>query len=80
MENVSFENMAIVACGTVSLELNFLKEEGFLNTDHTFFTTPGLHQDIPELERQLIRQINKAKERTGRVLVVYGGKFCYVTT
>ena len=43
-----------------------------------FFTTPGLHEDIHELERQLVRQIQKAKEKTGKVLVVYGGKFCYV--
>ena len=74
MENVSFADIAIVACGTMSLELNFLKEAGFLDTEHIFYTTPGLHQDIPELERQLISQINKAKETTGKVLVVYGGK------
>ncbi|MBW1796481.1 MAG: DUF1638 domain-containing protein, partial [Deltaproteobacteria bacterium] len=28
--------------------------------------------------RQLIYRINKAKEKAGSVLVVYGGKFCYV--
>ncbi len=78
MNAVSFENISIVACGTVSLELNFLKDEGFLDTSHLFFTTPGLHEDIHELERQLVRQIQKAKEKTGKVLVVYGGKFCYV--
>jgi hypothetical protein len=78
MATVSFENITIVACGTMSLELNFLKKEGFLNTDHILYTTPGLHQDIPELERQLVKQINKAKEKTDKVLVVYGGKFCYV--
>jgi hypothetical protein len=37
-----------------------------------------LHQDIPELERQLVRRITKAKEKTDRVVVIYGGKFCYV--
>jgi hypothetical protein len=58
--------------------LNHLKKEGFLDTNHLFFTTPGLHEDIPELERQLIEKINKAKEETDKVLVVYGGKFCYV--
>jgi hypothetical protein len=78
MEKVSFENIAIVACGTLSLELNFLKEEGFLNTDHIVYTTPGLHQDIPEMERQLVKQIGKARDKAGSVLVVYGGKFCYV--
>lgn len=78
MGNVSFEDIAIVACGTLSLELDFLKEEGFLDRAHILYTTPGLHQDIPELERQLIKQINKAKEKTDKVLVIYGGKFCYV--
>jgi hypothetical protein len=74
----AFADIAIVSCGTLSLELNFLKAEGFLGTAHLSFTTPGLHEDIHELERQLVSRIRKAKERAGRVLVVYGGKFCYV--
>jgi len=78
MDNVSFADIAIVSCGTLSLELNFLKKEGFLNTNHLFFTTPGLHEDIRELEHQLIQRIDKAKEKTDKVLVIYGGKFCYV--
>lgn len=78
MSDTSFSNIAIVACGTMSLELNFLKNEGFLDTDHLYYTTPGLHQDIPELERQLVSKIQKAREKVGKVLVVYGGKFCYV--
>jgi len=78
MNKISFSDIAVVSCGTLSLELNFLKQEGFLDTPHLFFTTPGLHEDIHELERQLVRQIRRAKEKTGKVLVVYGGKFCYV--
>ena len=78
MENVSFSDIAIVSCGTLSLELNYLKQTGVLDTDYLYFTTPGLHEDIRELERQLIRQIKAAKEKTDNVLVVYGGKFCYV--
>jgi hypothetical protein len=78
METISFEDIAVVSCGTLSLELNQLKKEGFLDTPHLYFTTPGLHQDIRELERQLVARINKAREKTGKVLVVYGGKFCYV--
>jgi hypothetical protein len=78
METITFENIAIVSCGTLSLELNHLKKEGFLDTRHLYFTSPGLHQDIHELERQLIGRIHKAREKTGKVLVVYGGKFCYV--
>lgn len=68
----------MVSCGTLSLELNYLKKEGFLDTQHLFYTTPGLHEDCNELERQLIDRIGKAKEKSDKVLVVYGGKFCYV--
>ena len=78
MDKVSFSDIAIVSCGTLSLELNYLKNEGFLDSDHLFFTTPGLHEAPRELERQLIQRISKAREKTDKVLVVYGGKFCYV--
>ena len=78
MKAESFQDIAIVSCGTLSLEIAYLRNEGFLDTPHLFFTSPGLHQDIFELERQLVSRINKAKEKTGKVLVVYGGKFCYV--
>ncbi len=78
MEGVSFSEIAIVSCGTLSLELNYLKQAGLLDTDHLYFTTPGLHEDIHELESQLIRRIETAKEKAAKVLVVYGGKFCYV--
>ena len=78
MKTLSFENIAVVSCGTLSLELNHLRDEGFLDTEHLLFTTPGLHQDIPELERQLLRKIERGRQIAGKVLVVYGGKFCYV--
>lgn len=78
MTQHGFADISIVSCGTMSLELNHLKKEGFLDTPQIFYTTPGLHQDIPELERQLVRLIDRAREKTGKVLIVYGGKFCYV--
>ena len=78
MESVSFSNIAVVSCGTLSLELNHLRSEGFLDAEHIFYTTPGLHENIRELEKQLIERVNKAKEKADKVLVVYGGKFCYV--
>ena len=78
MNTPSFADIAIVACGTMSLELNHLKQEGFLDTEHLLYTTPGLHQDIPELERQLLQKIDKARQKVEKVLVIYGGKFCYV--
>ena len=78
MDRVSFADIAIVSCGTLSLELNYLKQDGFLDTQQILYTTPGLHQDIPELERQLVRRVSKAREKCDKVIVVYGGKFCYV--
>ena len=78
MDDVSFKGIAVVSCGTLSIELNYLKKEGFLNTPYLSFTTPGLHEDVRELERQLVHRINKAKEKVGKVLVLYGGKFCYI--
>ncbi len=78
MENLSFSDMAIVSCGTLRMELTRLKEEGFLDTEHIYYTTPGLHENVHELERQLIEKINIAKETVNKVIVVYGGKFCYL--
>ncbi|MCA1788066.1 MAG: DUF1638 domain-containing protein [Desulfobacteraceae bacterium] len=75
---MNFENIAIVSCGTLSPELNYLRQEGFLNPAHLYFTTPGLHEDPRELENQLTDKIRKAQEKTEKILVVYGGKFCYV--
>lgn len=75
MESISFSDIAIVSCGTLSLELNHLKKEGFLDSDHLFFTTPGLHEDIRELERQLIERITKAKEKADKVLWCMAGSF-----
>jgi len=76
----SFADIVIVSCGTLSPELDHLRKTGFLDARHIFYTTPGLHEKPMELERQLLQRITKAKEKAGKVLVVYGGKFCYVNT
>ena len=78
MASISFSHMAIVSCGTLSLELNHLRKTGFLDARHILYTTPGLHENPRELEGQLVKQIAKAKEMADKVIVVYGGKFCYV--
>ena len=78
MDNPDFSRTCVVACGTMSPELNHLKADGFLNAGKMIYTTPGLHQDCPELERQLGEAVGKGLEAFGRVIVVYGGKFCYV--
>ncbi|MCB2229009.1 MAG: DUF1638 domain-containing protein [Desulfarculaceae bacterium] len=78
MANPDFSNTAIVACGTMSPELNHLKTEGWLNAGKIVYTTPGLHQNCPELERQLAEAVERVKDEYERVIVVYGGKYCYV--
>jgi len=78
MDEISFSDIAIVSCGTMNLELSHLKKEGFLDAQKIYYTKPGLHQDCHELEKQLIQRIAMAKEKTDKVIVVYGGKFCYV--
>ncbi len=78
MNEHSFSDVAIVSCGTLSLELNHLKETGFLDARQIFYTTPGLHETPHELENQLINRVEKARAKADKVIVVYGGKFCYV--
>jgi len=79
-KSVSFRDYAIVACGTVNMELNRLKDSGFLDAAKILYTKPGRHEIPRELESQLIRQIANAKKFASKVIVVYGGKFCYVNT
>jgi len=75
---VSFRDYAIVACGTLNMELNYLRDSGFLDAKKILYTKPGRHEVTRELESQLIRQIGTAKKYANKIIVVYGGKFCYV--
>jgi hypothetical protein len=75
---ISFQDYAIVACGTLNMELNYLKETGAIDSRKIIYTKPGRHEIPRELESQLIRQIGKAKQYATNIIVVYGGKFCYV--
>ena len=74
----SFRDYAIVACGTLIPELNYLKEDGFLDARKILFTKPGRHECPPELESELVRQIGNAKKYAEKIIIVYGGKFCYI--
>lgn len=77
-EKIDFDEYAVVACGTLSLELNHLKKTGFLNVRKILYTKPGRHEDPKELEKLLIQQIENAKSYAEKIIVVYGGKFCYI--
>ena len=61
-KDISFRDYAIVACGTLNMELNHLKDSGFLDARKILYTKPGLHEVPQELESQLIRQIGTAKK------------------
>jgi hypothetical protein len=77
-EKLSFKDYAVVSCGTLALELNYLRKEGFLDARKIIYTTPGRHEVLKELESQLIQKINTAKQHCQKIIIVYGGKFCYV--
>jgi hypothetical protein len=73
----SLAGCSVVACGTLRREIRHLAEIGFLDSGRVFFTGPGLHEWPKQLEKQLIRQAQKAKAVSDKVVVVYGEK-CYL--
>ncbi len=75
---MSFNDYTVVSCGTLAPELNYLRKEGFLDAGKIVYTTPGRHEVLKELESQLIQKITTAKQHCQKIIVVYGGKFCYV--
>ena len=79
MENpISFRDYAIVSCGTLVPELSDLKAQGFLDARKVLYTKPGRHEIPRELESQLIERIHIAQKHSEKIIVVYGGTFCYV--
>jgi hypothetical protein len=76
--DISFQDYAIVACGTLNMELNHLRERDLLDARAILYTRPGRHEAPLELESQLIKQIKTAKTYAPNIIVVYGGKFCYI--
>jgi hypothetical protein len=77
-KELSFNDYAVVSCGTLAPELNYLRKEGFLDAQKIAYTTPGRHEVPKELESQLIQKINTAKQYFKKIIVIYGGKFCYI--
>jgi len=77
-EEFSFKDYTIVSCGTLAPELNYLRKQGFLDAEKIVYTTPGRHEVLKELESQLIQKIDVAKQHSKKIIIVYGGKFCYV--
>jgi hypothetical protein len=78
MKKQSFKNYSIVSCGTLYPELNYLQKNNFLDANKIFYTKPGRHEAPLELESQLIDKINLARKYSENIIVVYGGKYCYI--
>jgi hypothetical protein len=74
----SFKEYAIVSCGTLVPELTWLRKSGFLDARKILFTRPGLHEVPRELETRLREQVTKAREYSDKIIVVYGGRYCYI--
>jgi hypothetical protein len=79
-KQLSFKDCVVISCGTLAPELNYLRKEGFLDANQIIYITPGRHEVPKELEGQLIQKIYAAKEHSKKIIVIYGGKFCYVNT
>ena len=77
-EQLSFRDYVVVSCGTLAPELNYLRKQDFLDARKIIYTTPGHNEVIKQLERKLIEKINLAKQHSKKIIIVYGGKFCYV--
>jgi len=77
-KELSFKDYAVVSCGTLAPELNYLRKQGFLDAKKIVYTRPGRHEVPKELESQLIEKINAAKKTVKKIIIVYGGKFCYI--
>lgn len=78
MKEKSFKDYVIVGCGTIAPELNYLKDNGFLDAKKVLFTKPGRHEVPVELEKLLIEKIRLAKKYSDKIIVIYGGKYCYI--
>ena len=78
-DRVSFKDHCIVSCGMLYPELNYLMKTGFLDAYRISFTPPGLHAIPSDLEKHLVRRLERAKELCPpqKIIVVYGRR-CYV--
>ncbi len=74
---VNFKRHVVVSCAVMRPELERLREDGFLNPAKVLYTSPGLHENPRELEKQLKRQLKNAKRHSENIIVIYG-KRCYI--
>jgi len=77
MNEVQFNDICVVSCGTMRPEVDVLREAGFLNAEKILFTAPGLHEWRRELAEQLQRQLEKAENYAKNIIVLYGER-CFM--
>jgi len=73
-DRTSLKGYSVVSCGTLRMELESLRQSGFLDADTILYCAPGLHEWPWELEKQLPRQLSRAAQVSPRTIVVYGKK------
>lgn len=77
-DSSSFQGYAVIACGTLRPELDFLRGTGFLNAEQIIYTPPGLHEKPKELIRQLQAGLSAVRQGAfSKAIVVYGDR-CYL--
>jgi len=57
--------------------LEHLRRSGFLDADEVFYCAPGLHEWPRELEKQLSRRLQAARQVSAGIIVVYGER-CFM--
>ena len=57
IRNKSFKDHAIVFCGILFPELNYLRKNGFLDAKKILYTKPGRHEVPEELKSGLMGKI-----------------------
>jgi hypothetical protein len=62
----------------MSPELDYLANTGFLDARAVIYTAPGQHDNCEALEKQLAEALDRARQSAERVIVVYGGRMCYI--
>ena len=74
-----FRDHCVISCGILYPEMRYLMDIGFLNPRQILFTPPGLHAKPNELERQLVRRLERARAScpSHKIIVAYGKK-CYL--
>lgn len=71
-----FKGIAIVTCAVMKPDLDRLRDQGFLDTDAVFYTSPGNHDVLMEMDRELPEYMREAAANSRGIIVLLGDN-CY---